>query len=136
MIKEITKIDIHQIVEIGEHHIEVKVSMDKIIEEDHVMLIIIETIIEEVIPKIHKITEVKILEVDTEGIIEMIILEEVGVGLETDNIQVILKGMIEVVVGLDQDQELTLIEIELDAISVGNMIILLRTVHYLRSYIK
>ena len=31
MIREITKIDIDQIVEIGEHHIEVDASMDKII---------------------------------------------------------------------------------------------------------
>ena len=38
---------------------------------------------------------------DREGIIEMIILKEVGVGLGTDNIQVILEGMIETVVGLD-----------------------------------
>ena len=35
--------------------------------------------------------------------------------------------MIEVVVSLDQVQEPVLIEIELDAINVGNMIILLRT---------
>ena len=65
---------------------------------------------------------------DTEVIIEMIILEEVGVGLETDNIQIISEGMIEAVVGIDQIQELVLIEIELDALNVGNMIIWLRTV--------
>ena len=62
----------------------------------------------------------------------MIILEEVGVGLETDNIQIISEGMTEVVVGLDQVQETVLIEIELDAIAVGNMIILLRTVQFCR----
>ena len=75
-----------------------------------------------------KITENKIIEVDTEGIVEMIILEEVEVGLGIDSTQIILDGMIKAVVGLDQVQELAPIEIELDAISIGNMIILLRTV--------
>ena len=76
-----------------------------------------------------KITEVKILEVDIEGIIEMTTLEEVEVGLGKDYIQVILEGMTEiVVVGQGQDQEPVLIEIELDALCVGNMIILLKTV--------
>ena len=56
-------------------------------------------------------------------------MEEVEVGLGTDNIQVIFVGMTEVVVvGLDQIQEPVLIETELDAISVGNMIILLKTI--------
>ena len=128
MIREIIKIDINQIAGIEEHQTEVEVSMDKIKEEDHVILITIEMTLEEIISEIHKITEVKILEVDTEGIIAMIILEEVGVGLGTDNIQMISVGMIEVVVDLDQVQELVLIEIELDAINVGNMIIILRTV--------
>ena len=50
--------NIGQITEIEEHQAEVGVSMDKIIED-------------------------KISEVDTEGIIDIIILEEVGVGLET-----------------------------------------------------
>ena len=45
MIREIIKIDIGQIGEIEEHQTEVEVSMDKII-EDHIMLIIIEMIIE------------------------------------------------------------------------------------------
>ena len=45
-----------------------------------------------------KITEVNNLQVDTEGIIQMIILEEVGVGLETDNIQIISEEMTGVVV--------------------------------------
>ena len=89
MIREITKIDIGQIVEIGEHHTEVDVSMDKIIEEDHIMSITMEMIIEEIISEIHKITEIKILEVDTEDIIETIIMKEVAVGLGIDNIQII-----------------------------------------------
>ena len=127
MIREVTKIDICQIVQIGEHHIEVEVSMDKIIEEDHVMFIIIEMIIEEITPEMHRITEDQRVEVETEGIIGRILLEEVGVSLGRDNIQVILEGMIEVTV--DQDQvELVLAEIEWDVMGVGNMIISLRTV--------
>ena len=39
---EIIKIDIDQIAEIEGHHSEVEVSMDKIIGEDHIILIIIE----------------------------------------------------------------------------------------------
>ena len=69
------KIDIDQIAEIKEHHTEVEVSMD------HFMSIIMEITIEKTILEISKITEVKVIEVDTEGIIEMIILEEVEVGL-------------------------------------------------------
>ena len=90
-------------------------------------------IIEEIISEIHKITEVKTLGVVTEGIIEMTIFEEVGVCLGTDNIQIISEEMTEVVlVGQDHVQEPVIIEIELDAISVGNMIILLRTVQLCR----
>ena len=69
---------------------EVEVCMDKVIEEDCIILITMEMTIEETVLDIYKIIEVKILEVDMEGIIEMINLEEVEVGLETDNIQVIL----------------------------------------------
>ena len=129
MVREIIKVNIGEILEIEEHQVEIEVSLDKILEDDCIMVITIEMIIEEIISEICKIIEVKILEVDTEGIMEMLILEEVGVGLGTDNIQLILEGMIEVVVALDQVQELVLIEIELDAINVGNMIILLGTVH-------
>ena len=43
--------------------------MDKIIEEDHVMLIITEITLDETILEKHKTTENKIIEVDTEGII-------------------------------------------------------------------
>ena len=66
---------------------------------------------------------------DIDEITEMTTLEKVEVGLETDSIQVISVEMIEVVVvGLDQVQELVLTETELDALSVGNMIISLQTV--------
>ena len=64
----------------------------------------------------------------TEVNIEMIILGEVGVGLGIDNFLIILEGMIKAVVGLEKVQELAPIENGLDAVSVGNMIILLRTV--------
>ena len=85
--------------------------MDKIIGKDHFMSTIIEITLEETILEKHKITEVKILEVDIEGITEMITLEEVEVGLGTDNIQIILEGMTEVVVvGQDKVQGIVLIE--------------------------
>ena len=73
-----------------------------------------------------KTIEVKILEVDIDVIIEITTLEEVEVGLGKDNIQVILEG-ITVAVGLDQAQEPVPTETELDVLSVGNMIILLKT---------
>ena len=76
-----------------------------------------------------QITEVKIFEVEIEGILEMTTLEEVEIGLGKDNIQVILAEMTEVVVvGQDQVQDPVLIETESNALSVGNMIILLKTV--------
>ena len=69
MIREITKIDLDQIAEIEEYYIEVEVSMNQIIEEDHIMSITIEMNIEEIISEIHRIIEVKILEVNTEEIL-------------------------------------------------------------------
>ena len=101
MIRVIIRIDINQVVEIGEHHLEVEVSMDRIIEEDCNMLKPIEMILGENVLEECKIIEVRILEMDIEVIIEMTILEEVEVG--KDNIQVILDGMTEAVaVSLDQ----------------------------------
>ena len=75
----------------------------------------------ETISEICKVIEVKISEADIEEIVEMTTSEEVG--LEKDNIQIILIEVTEVVVGLDQVQESVLIETEVDALSVGNMII-------------
>ena len=49
-----------------------------------------------------QIIEVRILEVDIEVTLEMTILEEVEVGLEKDNIQVILEEMSKSIVGPDQ----------------------------------
>ena len=93
LIREITKIDIGQIVEIEEHRTEIEVNVDKITEEDHITLIIIEMTLESTILEKQKLAEVKMLKEDTEGIIEMIILEEVGVRLGTDNTQTITEGM-------------------------------------------
>ena len=50
--------------EIGEHCSEVEVSVDRIIQEDHNMLIPIAMILGEIILEESKIIEVKILEVD------------------------------------------------------------------------
>ena len=71
----------------------------------------------------NKIIEDKVTEVDIEENIEMIIMKEVGVGLEKDSLQIMLEGMTEVIaVDLDQVQELVLMEIGLDVISVESMI--------------
>ena len=72
---------------IVEYHIEVELSSDKIIEEGHSMIRIIEVNLEEGILEEHKIAEFKILEVDIEVAWGMIMLEEVEVGLEKDNSQ-------------------------------------------------
>ena len=109
--------------EIEWHHSEVEVSMDRIIGEEHNMSILTEITLGKTILEKCKTIEVKIEEVDIEVITEMTTLEEVEVGLWKDNTQVILGEMIEVViVGQDQIQEPVLTEIELDVISVGNMI--------------
>ena len=68
IIREIVSIDIGQIVEIGEHQADVEVSMDKIIEEDCIMSLIIEMTIGETILEMCKITEVKISEIDADRI--------------------------------------------------------------------
>ena len=132
IIREIIKISVGQIAEIEEHQTEIEVNVDKIIEEDCVVLIIIEMIIEEIISEICKIIEVKILDVNTKGVVETIIFKEVEVGLGKDNIQVILEGVTEIIVSLDQVQKPLLIEIGLGDINVGCMIILLRIVQCYR----
>ena len=122
-------IDIDQIVEIEGHHSEVDVRMNRNIGEDHNLSIVIEMTLREKILKKCEIIEVKILEVDIEVIIDTTTLEEVEVGQGKDNIQAIFTEMIKVVVvGQDQDQELALTETELDTLSVGNMIISLKTI--------
>ena len=109
--------------------IEMDLSMDKAIEKGLNMVRIIEEEIlgEETIEE-HKIIENKPLEGNIEVSMEMVILIGVEAGQEIDNVQIILGGMIEVALGKDQVLEQVLIETELDASSVGNMIILLRIV--------
>ena len=63
MIRVIIKIDIDQIEEIGEHYSEVEVSMNRIIEKGHNMLILIEMTLGEKILEKCTIIEVKILKV-------------------------------------------------------------------------
>ena len=84
--------------EIGECHLGVELSIDRIIEEGSLMLIVIEMTKGEKILEECKIIEVKILEVDIEATIEMTTSEEVEVGLWKDNIHVILEGIIEAAV--------------------------------------
>ena len=116
-------------VEIGEDDSEIEVSIDRIIEEGHNMLILIEMTLGEENLEECKIIGVKILEVDMEVITEMKTLEEVEVGLGKGNIQVILEGMIEAIaVCQDQVLEQVLTEIGLVILNLGNMIISLRTV--------
>ena len=65
------------------------------------------------------------IDMDIEEITEAIIMKKVGVGLERDSFQIMSEGMTEVaVVHLDQVQELVLVEIGLDVISVESTIIL------------
>ena len=114
--------------EIGEYCSVVEYNMDRITETDQGIIRNIdvpsgEEILEEICNP-----QITIIEVNTENIIEIIIMKEAGVVLGIENIQIIPEGMIEVVVGLDRVQEPVPAEIKLDAINVGNVIILLRTV--------
>ena len=88
------------------------------------MSIITERTLGETIVEKCKIIEVQILEMDIEIVTEMTTLEEVRIGLEKYNTQVILEGMIDAVaVGQDQVQDPVLTEIKFNVLSVGNMII-------------
>ena len=98
MIREMIKIHIGQIVEIGEYHSVVEYNMDRTIETDQGIIKTIEVTLGEEICG----PQIRIIEVDTEEIIEKIITKEVGVGPGIDNIQTITQVMVEVVVGLDQ----------------------------------
>ena len=102
MIKEIIKIDIDQTVEIGEYHLVVEYSMDRIIKIALGLTRTIEmTSGEEIIKGIWdqiKITEGKIIEVDKEEIIKVIIMKELGVGLKKDSIKKTSEETTEVVV--------------------------------------
>ena len=88
--KEMIRISIDQVVEIGEFH------MDRIIEVDQGMNKAIAMTLEEEtlrgnlrVYKKPRILEDRIIEVDKEETIEMKIMKEVGVGLEKGNIRVI-----------------------------------------------
>ena len=72
------------------------------------------------------------LDVAIEVTLGMITLGEVGVDLEKDSIQIILEEMKEALVDLDKVKEQVLIEIGLDALSVGRMIIFQRLSKYIR----
>ena len=91
------------VIDIEDWIIERDISMDKNIEKGHNMVGIIEeeTLGEEII-KQHKITAVKPLEGNIEVTMWIVILMGVEAGHEIDNIQVILRGMIEVVLGQDK----------------------------------
>ena len=81
MIKVIIRIDTDHIVLIGECHLGTELGMERIIEEGHNMLIIIEmTLGQEILGK-YRIIEVSIIEVDIEAVIKITTLEEVEVGL-------------------------------------------------------
>ena len=101
MIKANIKIDTDKIVEIGECHLEVEISTDRLIEKGCNITIKEVNLGEEITEKC-KIIELKILEMDVEVTIEMKTLVEVEVGLEKDSTQVILEEVIKAVV--DQDQ--------------------------------
>ena len=127
MTKIYIKVGTDQIVAIGECHTEVELKMDKIIGEGHSMIKITENISGKEILEECKFIEVRILEVDIQVALGMIILEEVKVGLDRGSIQVTFGGMIEASVDQDQVQEQLPTEIESDTLSVGSMIILPKT---------
>ena len=77
-----------------DHHIQVDLSTDKIIEKGLSIFKITEEILEK-----HKTIEVKSFEADIEVALGTVILIEVGVGLEKEKFWVTLGEMIEVAVG-------------------------------------
>ena len=105
MIRIDTKIGIDQTVAIGECHLEVELSMDKIFEEGCSMIKIIEVILGKAILEECKIIEFKILEVGIEVTLGTLTLEEVEVGIEKDSTQATLGEMREAAVDQDQVQE-------------------------------
>ena len=77
MFKIDIKIDTDQTVEIEECHIAIEPSADTTIEEGHSMIRITEVTLGGEILEENKIIEVRILEVDIEAVLEIIIMEEV-----------------------------------------------------------
>ena len=94
MIRDIFRIGIDQVVEIGEFHLLVEFSVDKIIEIDQGMNKAIGMMLEwEVLEEMWeciktRTLEDRIIEVDIEETIGMKIMKEVGVWLEKGNIKV------------------------------------------------
>ena len=88
---------------------------------------IIEVISEEEILEEHKIIDVKILEEHMEDVLEMVIFDR-DRSRSRESIQVPLGGMIEVAVDQYQALGLVQIEVELDALGVGNKITLSKNV--------
>ena len=115
-----TKVDRGQTVNIDivDHHIEIDLSMDKIIEKSLSMFKITEKILGEEILEKPKSIEVKILEEDINVALGTVNMIEVGVGLEKDNFWVTLGEMIEVAVCQDQVLEQVPIDIDLDVSNV------------------
>ena len=113
MIKETIRIGIDQIAEIEDSNLVVEFSADKIIEVDQGMnkttgMTIGEEILEVMQECIRiRILEDRIREVDTEEIIGMKIIKEVGVDLGKGHIQATVTGMtgVVVIVGKGQHQE-------------------------------
>ena len=126
MISEIIKIGTGQIVETGDNidKIEVDQGMNKIIEEE----------ILEVMQLCIKIFEDKIVDENTEIIIEMKVMAEVeiGTGIEKDHFLETLATeeviRVQVIVRPDQDQGYIQIETESGVTNVNYMIILQKTV--------
>ena len=118
--------------EIG-HHSEVEVSTDRIIGEDHDVSIIMEMTSEETITEMQNYRGQNFRGGYRNNNNRNNSFGRGRSRSRTDNIHVILAEMIEVVVvDLDQVQEPLLTETELDALSVGNMIILLKSVQILK----
>ena len=105
------RIDIDQMVEIGESNLMVEFSMEKITEVDQGMEKAIgKTLGEEILEAIWgdmkiRILEDRIIEVDIEEIIGMRIMKEEGLCLEKGLIQVTSEGMTEVIVTVGQGQD-------------------------------
>ena len=77
----------------------------------------------------------RIVEGSIETIIEMTVMREAGTGLEKGHFQeaiITIEIGVQAIEGPGQDQDQVLIEAEYDVVSVGNMIILQRTVPLLR----
>ena len=117
------------VIDIEDEIIEIELSMEKTIQKGVNMVWIIEeeTLGEQTIEE-NRIIEDKPLEEDIEGTTRIVSLIGIETGQEIDTFQIILGGIIAGVIGQDQGLKQVPREPELDALRVGNMIILLRFV--------